>query len=101
MQDTKDTPWDSMFIKSEVRAAAIKTPDPEETPDPDPRSYADRVKPQLTIGATLTFQENLEYIRDWDQKEMLGLIAAGIQLHEVDFDFLDHWRRNYQVPPVE
>ena len=101
MEDTFQTPWDSMFIDPHERAAAIKPPDPEKTPDPDPRFRTGRLKPQLTIGATLTFQENLEYIRDRDQKEMLGLIAAGIQLHEVDFDYLDHWRRNYQVPPVE
>jgi len=90
-----------MFIDPQERAAAIKTPDPEETPDPDPRAYADRVKPLLPIGATLTFQENLEYIRDWDQRETLALFASGVDLHEVDFDYLETWRKNFQVPPAD
>lgn len=101
MNDTKEIPWDSMFVKPEEKAAAITPRDPQDKIDAGLDKYADVIRHEADYDRLLNFQENLEYIHDWDQREMLGLIIEGVELHEVTFDYLDNWRKNYQLPPEQ
>lgn len=99
MNETKHRPWDSLFLSPDKKAAAYEPPDPQDKIDAGLDKYADVIRQDPDYNRVLNFQENLEYIHDWDQREMLGLLIEGVNLHEVTFDYLEHWRNCYQVPP--
>ena len=101
MNDTKEIPWDSMFIDPKKRAATSALTEKQQKIETGLRNVLDVIRPEPHVSRALNFEQNLEYIHDWSQREMLGLLIEGIQLHEVDFDFLDQWRKTYQVPPEE
>jgi len=101
MKPYKHFPYDSMFIKPEERAATSRIPDKKQKIDAGLRNVLNHVRQEPDFNRARNFQDNLEYIHDWDQREMLGLIIDGVDLHETSFHYLDHWRANYQMPPED
>lgn len=99
MVKKSEQPWDSMFLAPAERRAAWTLREQLGESKPQLPPQADYISREPIFAPTLTFQENLEYIRDWTATELLGLIADGVALYEVDFPYLEHWRKNFQVPP--
>jgi len=99
MNDTKEIPWDSMFIDPEKRAATSALTEKQQKIETGLRNVLNSIRQKPDFNRVRTFQDNLEYIHDWSQREMLGLLIDGVQLHDVSFAYLDHWRANYQLPP--
>ena len=99
MNDTKEPTWDEMFSSPEEKAAAYQALDHPKNIIPEDDDSTPESHPRVPESRTRSFQEKLEYVHDWSQRELLGLLIDQIQLSEVSFDFLDHWRTNYQVPP--
>jgi len=96
-----DQNWDGMFLDQEEKAAAYEIADTHDKIETGLRNVLNHVRPEADFNRVRNFQNNLEYIHDWDQREMLGLLIRCVDLHEVDFDFLDKWRACYQIPPEE
>jgi len=101
MNDTKETPWDSMFIDPEKRAATSALTEKQQKIEAGLRNVLDHIRPEPSPLRVINFRDNLEYIHDWSQREMLGLLIDRIDLAETSFDFLDNWRKDYQVPPED
>ncbi len=101
MTEKSEHPWDSMFLKPDQRKAAYTLRDQPAASQPQSPPPADYISREPIFDGTLTFQENLEYIHDWTARALLGLIAADVPLHEVDFDYLERWLINFQTPPAD
>lgn len=99
MSQKPEQQWDSMFLKPNQRASAFTLREPLEETQPHSTPPPDYISREPIFDGTLTFQENLEYIHDWTARALLGLIAADVPLHEVDFDYLERWLINFQTAP--
>lgn len=99
MTEKPEQQWDAMFLKPNQRAASYTLREQLEESEPQLPPPADYISRDPVFAAKLTFQENLEYIHNWTARALLGLIAEGVQLHNVDFDYLEQWLINFQVPP--
>ena len=59
--------------------------------------YAARVEKAVKIADAITFEENLEYIRDWKQYEQLELLIQQVDLGKVTIPWLQTFREDLDL----